>query len=306
MNYLRCCAGSLAMNLFVRLYADSETHFFAPLSQPGEKEKFPDWQKQMLIREWNSESAVSSAFDSLYDISGLSWSKKIHIRKNAMEHGSTRGELPTHQLSTMLKHKTNKNKIPFYEMQLFPPVMRVMCGLKQQGCYFCPRTRVFPFNELQGLRQNPNESLMGIATRLIFPKWPTWIQQRESRNGDQTKCLANFLYELLPWLTAIVIQDGIYWIVDFPSHEVSRLLLHAMPPWYPRWAASARRECATMTANQERDKINAMNEGSQAAFALLMDEIKHMRRDFLQLREENKLLRQEMQLQAAEYKRCND
>jgi hypothetical protein len=35
-----------------------------------------------------------------------------------MEHGSTRGELPTHQLSTMSKHKSDKNKIPFYETQL--------------------------------------------------------------------------------------------------------------------------------------------------------------------------------------------
>jgi hypothetical protein len=118
MNYLRCCAGSLAMNLFVRLYADTETHFFAPIGTIPGNEEFPDWQKQMLIREWKSESAVSSAFDSLYDISGLSWSKKIHIRKNAMEHGSTRGELPTHQLSTMSKHKSDKNKIPFYETQL--------------------------------------------------------------------------------------------------------------------------------------------------------------------------------------------
>jgi hypothetical protein len=165
---------------------------------------------------------------------------------------------------------------------------------------------VFPFHDLQGLRRSPNESLMGIATRLIFPKWPTWIQQRESQNGDQSKCSANFLYELLPWLAAIVIQDGIFWIVDFPGHEVSRLLLHAMPPWYPRWAASARRECRAMTANQQQDKINAMNEGSRAAFALLMEEVKHMRRDVLQLRNENKLLREEMQRQAAEYKRRDE
>jgi hypothetical protein len=63
----------------------------------------------------------------------------------------------------------------------------------------------------------------------------------------------------------------IYWIVDFPDHEVSRLLLHAMvPEWYTRWAASACRECATMTANQEQDKVSAMNEGSRAAFSMLI------------------------------------
>jgi hypothetical protein len=95
MNYLRCCAGSLAMNLFVRLFADIETHFFAPHTPHG-MEEYPDWQKQMLIREWKNESAVSSAFDSLYDISGLSWSKKIHIRKNAMELGAKR---PSHIIS---------------------------------------------------------------------------------------------------------------------------------------------------------------------------------------------------------------
>jgi hypothetical protein len=61
-----------------------------------------------------------------------------------------------------------------------------------------------------------------------------------------------------------------------------------------------------MTANQQQDKINGMNEGSRAAFALLMEEVKHMRRDVLQLRNENKLLREEMQRQAAEYKRRDE
>jgi hypothetical protein len=193
MNYLRCCAGSLAMNLFVRLFADNEINFFAPLNPTGSvnKQAFPEWQKQKLIREWNCKNAVSSAFKALYDASGLSWSKKYHIRKNAMEHGSTRGELPSHKLSTMSKHKADKNKLPFYETQLFPRVMRVMCGLQQKSCYFCPRTRVFPFDDLQPMLDT-NEDFLELAARLIFPKRSIWIQQRESRTGDKSKCSANF------------------------------------------------------------------------------------------------------------------
>ena len=37
--------------------------------------------------------------------------------------------------------------------------------------------------------------------------------------------LKNFIHKTLPFLAKVVLQDGVYWIHDYPNHPVSRLLL---------------------------------------------------------------------------------
>lgn len=271
-NYIRCSVGNLAMNLFVRLYADSDIDFH------GERlnEKMPRWWNRKLIVEWTDEKSSYSAFCALLDAAQLQWAKKTHLRKLGMAIGTTRGELETHKITTMSKHKTEKGKMAVYETELFPPVLRVMSGFQQQSCYFVERTRLFPTEALRQ-HQFPNGQVRTneyeAAAYLIFPRIGHWRAQYHSPSGDHSEAANNFLFYTLPYLAVTAIQDGIYWLRDLPRHEATRLLLHAMPPWYPRWAANARNSCIQMQRNREIQEARSMGDGSIAAFSALQSSI---------------------------------
>ena len=260
-DFILCSIGNLATNLFVRLYADGEINFYAaPLGKAT-----PMWWNYKLIVEWKSEKAAYEAFSALLDAAGLSWAKVSHLRKQGMEAGSFRGQLESNQLGTMSKHKTEK--IAAYETELFPPVMRVMAGFQQQSCYSVPRTRVFPRDELMQ-HPFPNaivpKNALEAATLLIFPRIQEWRAQMCSPHGDKSKAAENFLNVTLEFLAVTMIQDGIYWLIDFPNHEATWLLLYAMPTWYPRWAAQARVDCREMAARHMVQSVQAGGDASGA------------------------------------------
>ena len=271
-NYIRCSIGNLAMNLFVRLYADSDIDFHGARLN----ETMPRWWDHKLIVEWTDEKSSYLAFCALLDAAHLQWAKKTHLRKLGMAIGTTRGELETHKISTMSKHKTDKGKMAVYETELFPPVMRVMAGFQQQSCYFVERTRIFP-NEFLRQHRFPNGQVCAneyeAATYLIFPHIGQWLAQYLSPSGDHSEAAKNFLFETLPYLAITAIQDGIFWLRDFPGHDVTRLLLDVMPPWYPQWAASARNSCIQMQRNREIQEARSVGDGSIAAFSALQTSI---------------------------------
>ena len=97
----------LAMNLFVRLYADAEINFFG--ARVGEET--PMWWDRPLIVEWSGDSSAYDAFETLLDNAGLEWAKVTHLRKLGIEQASALGGLASNQTSTMSKHKTEKGKM---------------------------------------------------------------------------------------------------------------------------------------------------------------------------------------------------
>ena len=273
-DFIRCSIGNLATNLFVRLFADSEINFYqAPLGKAR-----PMWWDYKLIVEWKNEKAAYEAFKDLLGAAGLSWAKVSHLRKQGMEAGSFRGELESNQLGTMSKHKTEK--IAVYETELLPPVLRVMAGFRQKSCYFVPRTRVFPREELLHhhfpngvVQQNEREA----ATFLIFPRMRHWRTQMCSPQGDKSEAAANFLNVTLEFLAITMIQDGIYWLKDFPDHEATRLLLHVMPPWYPGWASQARDQCRELTAQHDVQSMQARGDAQGAVRLLLQQSLTELK-----------------------------
>ena len=72
---------------------------------------------------------------------------------------------------------------------------------------------------------------------LIFPLHKVWKQQQsDPEHGDQNICPQNLLFETLPFLAEVVIQDGMYWVRDFPNHEGTCQLLNILPPDYAEYA----------------------------------------------------------------------
>jgi Centromere DNA-binding protein complex CBF3 subunit, domain 2 len=146
-NFLNCSVGMLAMNLFVRLYADAEINFFG--ARVGEET--PMWWDRPLIVEWSGDSSAYDAFETLLDNAGLEWAKVTHLRKLGIEQASALGGLASNQTSTMSKHKTEKGKMAVYETEIARPVCSVMAGFTKEGCYFVARSRLFPHERLRQL-----------------------------------------------------------------------------------------------------------------------------------------------------------
>ena len=138
---------------------------------------------------------------------------------------------------TMSKH--SKDKIFAYLTDLLKPVLRVMSGHAKDADYFVPRTDIL-VSEL-GMTEDE-------VTTCIFPLIGMWRDQQASVGGDDSVAARNFLYVALPFLAEVLLQDGIFWIHDFPDHEISTLLLTRLDGLkavnYESWAIEKRIYCA--------------------------------------------------------------
>jgi hypothetical protein len=67
-------------------------------------------------------------------------------------------------------------------------------------------------------------SLDWYERKLFGNKIATFRAEAAARVGDKSTCCSNFLNDIIPWFVEVLVQDGIYFIVDFPDHNVSRWL----------------------------------------------------------------------------------
>jgi hypothetical protein len=88
-----------------------------------------------------------------------------------------------------------------------------MAGHKRGEAYFVPRTLI-PLG--------PH----GIdwCCDLLLPKLQRWRREARSIQGDKSTCCQKFLNHLIPYFVEVLVQDGVYFIKEFPNHEVSHLL----------------------------------------------------------------------------------
>ena len=83
-------------------------------------------------------------------------------------------------------------------------------------------------------------------------------------------------------MAQVVVQDGIYWIRDFPDHEISRLLLQVMPPNYQSWAKETRKKITEDELKTNEVLASNLNDSTKAAMVLLMDTFKDSYKNFQQ------------------------
>jgi hypothetical protein len=58
----------------------------------------------------------------------------------------------------------------------------------------------------------------------LLPNLQTWRQQANSRGGDKSVCCDSILNHVLPYFIEVLVQDGVYFVRDFPTHPMSALL----------------------------------------------------------------------------------
>lgn len=108
-------------------------------------------------------------------------------------------------------------------------------------------------------------------TSLLFPNIHRWRSELASIAGDkvQAKSANHFLYKVLPFLSEVCIQDGIYWIKEFPQNTAVMLLLQRLEhkiglEHYTVYAQKARKDVKrwqdeeAMKAHTVEKKVAAM------------------------------------------------
>ena len=66
-------------------------------------------------------------------------------------------------------------------------------------------------------------SYFQYSLRKLIPKYDIFVQQSQSRNGDHSSCANNFLTKIVPYLVQTILQNGVYFISDYPHHYFTRI-----------------------------------------------------------------------------------
>ena len=89
-------------------------------------------------------------------------------------------------------------------------------------------------------------------------------------------CAAHFVNEVLPFLAMVVIQDGVFWIHDYPDSLPSRLLLDRMRtifPGYATWATAARQDISRQARSVGQVQVDTLNATAQRAFNMMVSKM---------------------------------
>lgn len=156
----------------------------------------------------------------------------------------------------MTKHRDN-NFTRSYRAEMCVQIACTLAGFlpkEDDDKYFVPRAHTQLPNNLDNDKQKYNE-----LVDHLFPVLKVWKEELESEDGDKDhyESAYHFLNVVVPWLTKILIQDGVIWIKMFPSNSAKNILVHKMtvdPKGvalmgglnYSQWAASARNQIKTM------------------------------------------------------------
>lgn len=129
--------------------------------------------------------------------------------------------------------------------------------------YFVPRSII----------GTPGDMTVEQICRLLFPDYARWIAEQRSNVGDKSKGALHFLTEVIPFLSEVIVQDGIYWVKYFPFNPATRELISRMedrtgPQSYLDWAKVKRKEVADIL----QQRVN--NEHVREANSLEIDAVK--------------------------------
>jgi hypothetical protein len=149
------------------------------------------------------------------------------------------------EIKPMTKHKTSVAE-KHYTCQLPIPICKTLAGFERDEKYIVPRTSI-------GL---PGNLSIDTATKILFPDIDTWKAQIESDDGDKCTGARHFVDKVIPFLSEVILQDGIYWIKNHPNNNASRLLQVLLDGKtgvqdYSNWAAHKRNEIKTKVKNLE-------------------------------------------------------
>jgi hypothetical protein len=57
----------------------------------------------------------------------------------------------------------------------------------------------------------------------LLPRWRLWKEQAaEHGRGDKTTLCTQFLNHIIPYFVEVLVQDGAWFVRDFPTHPMYR------------------------------------------------------------------------------------
>ena len=143
-------------------------------------------------------------------------SKVTHFRKSGVDYGASNG-LSSQEVQTGTKHSgPGTSKLDSaYMPELLGELLHVMSGFSTKETYLLPRAQLYDFVDLPWKK-------MAIV-KSLFPRLADWMNEIVDTTGD--KAGEYFVESVIPNMCDIIVQDVIYWILDFPRHPVSQLLI---------------------------------------------------------------------------------
>ena len=203
-NYLLCSVFSTSAFVIWSLSNNSSINFYQT-----DRSKAADWWTTPFI-DWEVYSDAGNAMKTIFGALNLELCKLTHFRTWAVQNGGFRGLRPD-QVNTLTDHKTEKQHSAYKPVAEYE-TSRIMAGFINDEAYFCPRAIIQLDNSIDWY------------TKKLLPSIDSYRRQHQSAMGDKTEMCRRFLYELIPWMIEVVVQDGIYFVKDFPSHPISNML----------------------------------------------------------------------------------
>ena len=196
-------------------------------------------------------SATNKSFHKDMEKAGVpKWSKVTHMRKQGAVFLTSQGISPD-EAKTMTKHKVDIF-LKSYCAEINTRVAYVLSGfnpLDKNETYFVPRASIgLPCDDTQ----------FPLLVELLFPQINVWKNELASNHGDKGYSMAanHFLDEVIPYMTQVLVQDGIYWLEKFPQNSAQHLLVSRMTSAqglnlcdgknYTIWAGEKRRNAVKM------------------------------------------------------------
>ena len=196
--------------------------------------------------------------------------KLTHHRSAALQLGGFKG-LSESENNALTDHKLDKHHSA-YGPVCVAKTCKVMAGFDIDDAYFVPRSMI----------ELPNSVLWYV--RKLLPNYEKWKSEAASVHGDKSTFCAMFLNDLLPWLVEVIVQDGCYFIKDFPDHVISKLLRMNIPA-YDRFALISRRWVREKQDSRQLDQITALNGASRASYEALQRQVDKLQSDNHNLKE---------------------
>ena len=267
---LICAVGALALHMVNSLRLNENIHF-----RHDDPFEAADWWGTPLV-DFETLNDETGPMKEVYKATGVEGCKLTHNRTYAVQQAGSEGLHPF-QINSLTKHSVEKIH-KCYMPELDKEACKVMAGFSKDEAYFVEREFLEP--------------PWPIATlvNLLLPKYPQWVAQHESPEGDKSPCCRRFLYEVIPYMVRVVVQDSIYLIRDFPEHEMSNhlkvcnawnvflfkplansnlVLVQTQIFGHEAWAVTARQEAKVLLLSRREDEIKALNAAPQAAVATL-------------------------------------
>jgi hypothetical protein len=120
-------------------------------------------------------------------------------------------DLAPYQIKTLTKHMLEKIHSA-YQLECDKETLKVMGGQGRDESRFVEHKYLDAADYAFTVMEN---------TSFLLPNYKDWVRQSQSPNGDKSSCYRKFFFYIIPYLVKVLVQDGIFFIMDFLDHPMS-------------------------------------------------------------------------------------